>query len=276
MKFLNLFNMKLIVIISTLIVCVNLSAQKEQAFRSKWLDNSTGTSAPSVSDYLSAKNGAVLYCLSNDDKNLYVNVRFTESIEQAKVLQIGLIVWVNTDGKSRKMTGIRYPIGAKFSGLQDQNNAFNQATPLSMANTIELIGFKDVETTRFPSNNTDNFRGFVKYDNDGNLLYSMTVPLSKLPAGSKSSDGKTVPMNLAIEYGAPPEMGEQSGRPSGYTPPPKIMGERNSRGGGGGGGRGGSRGGSAGGEAPKSTPNGQDTPKPVIIWMKNIILSEKM
>jgi uncharacterized membrane protein YgcG len=271
--------MRLFVTISVLIVCMNLNAQKEKFFASKWRENSPESTPPAASDYVVAKKDVFLYCLSNDDKNIYVDAKITESIEQNKVLQMGLTVWINTDGKSRKLIGVRYPIGAQYSRGQGrrgegQGNSLVQPSPLAQANTIELVGFKDVETTRFPSNNPDNFRGFVKYDNDGNLLYSLTIPKSKLPAGGKNKDGSMMPMNLAIEYGAPPAM--DSGRPSGYTPPPKIQGERRSGGGGGGGGRGGSMGGGApGGGTPGGNSNAQNAPQPVTFWMKDIKLAEK-
>lgn len=271
--------MKSFITILALIVCLNLTAQKEKYFTSRWLDNSSGSAIPASSDYVSAKKGVVLYCLFNDDKNIYVDVKITESIEQNKVLQMGLTLWINTDGKSRKLTGIRYPIGAQNSRGQGRrgegqgNSILNQTSPLAQANTIELIGFKGVDPGRFPSNNADNIRGSVKYDNDGNLLYSLTIPISKLPAGGKSSDTGVSPLTLAIEYGAPPSMGGQS-RPSGYTQP--------SGGGGRSGGRsgGGSRGGSSGGEAQGGgTPGGgastQNAPQPVLIWIKNIKLAEK-
>jgi hypothetical protein len=271
--------MKLVVTISALIVCLNLSAQKEEPLRIKWHDNSSGTSVLSSSEYVSAKKGMVLYCLTNDENNIYVDIKITESIEQNKVLQMGLILWVNTDGKSRKILGIRYPIGAKFSRQnmgRGESQGLNQESPLSLANSIELIGFKDILPNKFPSTNSDNFRGFIKYDSDGNLLYSMTIPISKLPAGDKTSEGKTFPLNLAIEYGAPPQYVSQSGKSSGYTPPPKITGSRGrSSGGSGGGSRGGSGGGSTGGRTTANASGSQDVPKSEIIWIKNITLSER-
>jgi hypothetical protein len=272
--------MKLLVTIPVLIVCLNLNAQKEKFFTSKWRDNSSGSATPASSDYITAKKGVFIYCLSNDDQNIYVDAKITESIEQNKILQMGVTLWINTDGKSRKNTGIRFPIGAQYSRGQGRrgegqgNNILNQTTPLAQANTIELVGFKDVETTRFPSNNPDNIRGVVKYDNDGNLLYSLTIPKSKLPAGVKTKDGGVTPMTLAIEYGAPPSMG--SGGPTGYTPPASRGGSGGgSRGGSGGGSRGGSGGGgSMGGGAPGGSGN-QNYPEPVTIWMKDVKLAEK-
>jgi hypothetical protein len=271
--------MKSFITISALIVCLNLNAQKEKYFTSKWLENSSGSAVPASSDYISAKKGVVLYCLSNDDKNIYVDVKITESIEQNKVLQMGLTLWINTDGKSRKLTGIRYPIGALYSrgqgrrGEGQENNILNKVTPLSQANTIELTGFKDVEAKRFPSNNPDNIRGSVKYDNDGNLLYSLTIPVSKLPAGSKSADTKVSPLTLAIEYGAPPSMGGQSGGPSGSGTPTMGVGRSRGSSPSGSGSRGG--GGAPGGGVPGGGASAQNAPQPVIIWIKDIKLAEK-
>lgn len=282
--------MRLLVKILALIVCLNLNAQKEKFFSSKWRDNNSESFTPASSDYIPAKKGVVLYCLSNDDKNIYVDVKITESIEQNRVLQMGMTVWVNVDGKSRKITGIRYPIGAQFSRGpgrrgESQNNILNRISPLAQANTIELTGFKDVDKNRIPSDNSDNIRGYVKYDNDGNLLYSLTIPLLKLPAGFKSPGNSISPMTVAIEYGAPPSMGEQSGRPSDFSS--SSVGGGRSGGGRSGGGGGGSRGGGGGsrvgsmaGGAPAGGASGgytgaQNVPSPVLIWIKNIKLAEK-
>jgi hypothetical protein len=269
--------MKLFIAISAFVVCLDSSAQKDQVLACKWLDNSSGTASPLASDYVSARKETFFYCFSNDDKNMYVDIKITESIEQSKVLQMGLILWVNTDGKSRKITGIRYPIGAKnlrtIRGRGEAQSILNQETPLSLANTIELIGFKDIGPNRIPSNNTDNFRGWVKYDNDGNLLYSMTIPLAKLPAGTKSSNGKASLMNIAIEYGAPPQMGNSQSGFSGSSGGGRSGGGGGSRGGGGGSRSGG--GASSAGGPPGASAGAQDLPKPVLIWVKNLALAEK-
>jgi len=273
--------MKLLVTITVLILCLNLNAQKEKYFSSKWRENNSGTIAPASSDYIVAKKGVFLYCLSNDDQNIYVDAKITESIEQNRFLQMGMTVWVNTDGKSRKVTGVRYPIGAKYSRLQikpgevQERNISSLTSPLAQANTIELIGFKDIEVTKFPSNNTDNVRGFVKYDNDGNLICSLTIPKSKLPVAGKNKDGSVIPMNLAIEYGAPPLTSGQSGGNYEYAPLSHGGSRGGSRGGGGGGGGGHSMGSSAPGSGPSGNASTQKAPEPVTIWMKDIKLAEK-
>jgi hypothetical protein len=272
--------MKLVILISAFVLCLNLNAQKEQNFVCKWRDNSSGQILPSTGDYVSARKETLFYCLSNDDKNMYVDIRFTESIDQSKVLQMGMVLWINTDGKSRKKTGVRYPIGAKFSkpgrGRSESQQVLKAETPLTLANTIELTGFKNVVPNRFPSNNSDNFRGSIKYDSEGNLLYSMTLPLDKLPEGGNRSDGKVSLMNIAIEYGAPPQIDSQSNRQSDTSSPSSESGgSGGGRRGGGGGSRGGGGGGGRMGGAPSSMSDSQDVPKPVLIWVKNIALATK-
>jgi hypothetical protein len=272
--------MKVLISVSFLLISLNLSAQKENMITCKWNDGSGGSSFPAASDYTSIKKGQVLYCISNDDRNIYVDMKVTESTEQNKILQMGMVLWVNNDGKSRKVNGVRFPIGAKFSrsrngnGQGQGNNPYEQATPLSLANTIELIGFKDILEKKFPSNNTDNIRSVIKYDNDGNLVYALTLPLSKLPVVARNTDGKAFPLNLAIEYGAPPEMEASSGKPAGYTPPPShpVNGGSGKSGGGGGGG---ARGGSGGSSRTAGALNNEDVPKSVIIWLKGVNLAEK-
>ena len=279
---LNLKDMKSVSSLLALIVCLNLNAQKDKKVTSNWFEGSPGTLSPAVSNYVSARKGAVLYCIFNDDKNIYFESKITESIDQNKILQMGLTLWVNTDGKSHKINGIKFPVGAKFSrefirqNAGQQNNPLVRVTPLSVANTIQLVGFRDVEEKRFPSDNTDNIRGSVKYDNDGNLLYSLIIPRSKLPAAVKSKDGKDVPITFAMEYGAMPAEG---GRPGGQMGDAPSSGGGGRSGGGGSGGRsGGGRsggGGSIGGgdrTAASQNPNASES---VIIWIKDIALVEK-
>lgn len=263
--------MKFIVTLFTLAICISISAQEKNSFSSKWRNSSSEEFKLPDSEYMVAKKGKVLYYLSNDDKNIYLDLKITETPEQIRILQMGLTVWVNTDGKTHKEMGIRFPIGTMFSRGRggNTNSIINPPTPLSQANTIELFGFKDVKITRFPSDNTDNIRGKVKYDNDGNLLYSLIIPLLKLPFTNNPSGAGQMPFTLGIEYGAAPTFGDQAG-PSGGMPSRGGGGERSGRGGGG------SRGGSGGmaGGARRNAASTQISP-PVLIWMRNINLTEK-
>lgn len=267
--------MRLIVLFLTMFVCLDLIAQKENFFASKWRNNPDQDLQVALQEYSSAKKGKVLYYLSNDEANVYVDMKIIETLEQNRILRIGLTVWLDMDGKTRKTMGIRYPIGSQYSRGRGQGGvgtARTTVSPLSQANTIELIGFKDVEATRLASDNPDNIRGSVKYDQEGNLLYKLVMPLSKLPLKNNAPGQGLMPFSIGIEYGAPPTFTGQGG-PGGGAGAGGMSGGSGGRSGGGGGSRGG--GGGAPGGGGGASAGGQSTDPPVIFWMKNVKLAEK-
>jgi len=266
------------------ILSFNLNAQKGNPYESIW-DNSEGTELKIPADKFSYfEKGKIYYCILNNSEKIFLYIKVEDSGVQNRILKQGLTVWINMDGKSTKDIGIRFPIGSQYSGSRSRpdmpaarvNPDGSLVTPLSLANTIELIGFKSEERTRFPADNADSFSGSVKYDSDGVLLYRMVMPITKLPLrNSKGQDG-TMPFSLGIEYGAPPQMSGQGGtggqRPA--TGPPSASG--GSRGGSSGGGRpgGGTSGGRPGGGSQGSgSMASQNTTSPVSTWIKNIKLA---
>lgn len=275
-------HMKSLTVILAIILCVNLNAQKGKFFNSKWRSNPTEDLKLSSSDYQSYNKGKFLYYLSNDNENIYVDIKITESLEQNKVLDMGITVWLDMEGKTRKKLGIRFPIGAKYSSpAKNTNNTGNLTldpdSPLAKANTIELTGFQDAERKRIPSNNADNIRASIKYDNDGNLIYHLLIPLSKLSMRNDSSGKGAMPFTMCIEYGSPLVVA----RPGGTSQSAGIPSASGRSGGGkGGSGGGGGRGGNMSGGRPGGGGSGfgggpQPTVRPSLIWIKNIMLSSK-
>lgn len=270
--------MKTLAVITMLFICTLLNAQKDNSFTSNWRTALPGELKLAESEYKSKSK--VLYYISNDEQNIYVDLKIKKKSEQDLILKMGLTVWIGMGDINSKTTGIRYPVGSQFSsGL---------GTPLSMANTIELIGFKDVQMSRFPSDNNDNIRGAVKYDYDGNLYYYLVVPMTKLPGHNIGAGTDQIPFSMGIEYGAPPANSRQTGVQrtqyvsSEIVAVPVDPGQRtNAAGGGsrGGGSRGGSRGGSSGGGMAQgggtSRPGSNPGVAPAMIWIKDIKLAVK-
>ena len=91
----------------------------------------------------------------------------------------------------------------------------SEETLISLANTIELIGFTRENERRFPSENADNCSGYVKVDNQGVLHYKMVIPITKLPVRNSKDASGAMPFNLGVEYGAVPI--------SGSSKPPVIV-----------------------------------------------------
>jgi hypothetical protein len=171
-----------------------------------------------ISDYKPLRKSGLLYYLSNDSENIYADIVFSIAAEQNMILRYGFILWINMDGKSMKKMGIRFPVG---SHNQPGNNRYAQTgnektrdvfqgNLLTMANTIELIGFTNESERRFSSDNPDNFRGYVKFDDRGALIYRMVMPLTKLPVRNTKEGEGIVPFTLGLEFGFSDEKGKST------------------------------------------------------------------
>lgn len=273
--------MKTLIFILSLLICTSLNAQKGSLNESRWHLNDEVQS----SDYQPI-NKAKLYCfLSNDNDNIYIDIKIADAGVQNRILKEGLIIWINMDGKSAKKMGVRYPIGSQNPVGRNKpdysENTTNQdrslVSPLSLANTIELIGFINEEVRHFPSQNSDNFRGSVKYDKEGILYYKMVMPIAKLPVRNSKQGNGAMPFAIGIEYGSSTSVNKSGNQMS--PPPSSSFSSGGSRGGVSGGGRsgGGGRAGRGGGipanAAETSSNSDQPAITPVLKWIKDIKLS---
>lgn len=271
--------MRPIVTFIALVLLLNAYGQDEKSYQSHWRDANTNTFKIPDESYGFFKKGNLLYYISNDKDNLYIDIKIKDSGVQYKILQEGLTVWFNADGKQHKEVGIRYPIGAKFTkepGIRG-SGASVSASPLAMANNIRLIGFPGPESNMIPAKNTDDFGGSVEYDKDGNLFYTLRMPISKLLFITAEGGSGIEPSSIGIEYGGMPEMGNKSrGQPSSQISTGMPSGGRSGGGGGGrsgGGGRGGASGGSLG--AGPTAPPAPATEVSKLIWIKKVSLAEQ-
>ncbi len=273
--------MKIPLLILSLFVCVGINAQKGNLNLSKWhVSNEV-----KASDY-QLINKVKLYCfLSNDNDNIYFDMKVEDAGVQDRILKEGLTIWIDVDGKSEKKMGVRYPIGSqnpvgrkKPDHSENTNNPDGSlVTPLTLANTIELIGFINEEVRHFPSENADNFRGSVKFDKEGIFYYKMVMPIAKLPFRNSKQGNGAMPFTLGIEYGLIPP-GNKSGNHM-SPPPPSISRSGGSRGGSSGSGRSGSGDRSVrSGDIPDNSTGTrsnsyQPVKKPVLNWIKGIKLA---
>lgn len=204
--------MRLLITLFLFSLCININAQRGKLILSSWKENEEIGSSIPADNYSYCKKGKVYYSISNNSDNFFLDLRIEDKRVQNIVLEKGLTVWVNMESKLNKTMGVRFPIGSQYSGSKSDRNLTNInensdktiATPLSQANMIELIGFISEETRRFPADNYDNFRGSVKYDDNGYLNYKLLMPIAKLPVrNSKDGDG-AMPFSLGLEFGASP------------------------------------------------------------------------
>lgn len=198
--------MKLTLLIVSVVFGTVSYAQNGNSVISRW-HNSDDVE---MSDYQFVRKTGLSFYISNDIDNIYLDLKFDKPEDQKMILKEGLIIWISMDGKPVKNLGVRYPTGPQKSGsrkfaINPESNAVpkdDTESLVSMANSIELIGFISEQERRFPSQNADNFRGSVRYDK-GILFYRMIMPLAKLPVRNSKGGNGAMPFTLGIEYGFP-------------------------------------------------------------------------
>jgi hypothetical protein len=206
--------MKSSILILSFFVCSGLNAQKENLNLIRW----HASDKVEASDYQLIRNSD-LYCfISNDNDNLYFDVKVKDQGTQNRILKEGLTIWISMDGKEEKKMGVRFPVGSQNQGAHrktdhQENNSVpdgNPVNPIALANTIEIIGFTTEQQRHFPSDNHDSFRGSVKCDEAGILYCKLVIPIMKLPVRNTRAVNGAMPFILGIEYGYLPVMNKQA------------------------------------------------------------------
>jgi hypothetical protein len=162
-----------------------------------------------ASDYQLIRKEKLYVFLSNDNDNIYINLKVEDQAVQERILKEGLTIWINMDNREIKQLGIRFPIGSQNQashrkGESHESNPAggNSVSLLSMANSIEIIGFTWEQERHFPSENADNFSGSVKFGEKGILYYKMLMPLARLPVRNARAGHGAMPFTMGIEYGS--------------------------------------------------------------------------
>jgi hypothetical protein len=198
--------MKSSVWIFSFILCSGLNAQKGNLNLSRW----------HVSDKVDASEFQLirklkLKCMiSNDKDNIYIDMKIEDHEVQDRILRQGLTIWINMDGTEMKKMGVRFPLGSQNQGDRRKadhsenksNSDGGDVNLVLLANTIELKGFTNEEQRHFPSDNHDNFRGSVKFDEAGIFYYELVMPIAKLPVRNSRGGHGAMPFTLGIEYGS--------------------------------------------------------------------------
>ena len=233
-----------------MVLCSGLYAQKDKSYHNHRHEAGIDDFKSETAEFQYSEKGKFTYCISNDKENIYVDLRFIDKNVQRQVLRSGVTVWINTDGKASKKMGVRYPVRAQNPGgrggpgnrnmqnpaeIQNLQNAQNQqnaqgdpnmpqkgAAPGGMGNMpdmnvmnasmIELIGFSEIDSKTISNLESDSFKGSVRTEKNGNLLYELIIPFSKLPAINDQPGKKNIsPFILGISYQSVPTMGGPSG-----------------------------------------------------------------
>jgi hypothetical protein len=196
--------MKSSVLIFSLFISCGLNAQIKDLNLSRWHLKDL----VKESDYMYLRKAKLYYSFSNDYDNLYIDIKVEDRNVQSRILKEGLTIWMNFDGKDIRNLGVRFPLGNQGSRRKadshDNSSATNENSVnlLTLANTIELVGFINEQQRHFPSDNHDSFRGSVIIGEGGILYYKLIIPIVKIPVRNSRVGHGVMPFAIGIEYGS--------------------------------------------------------------------------
>ncbi|UOE47869.1 hypothetical protein MTO98_26005 [Mucilaginibacter sp. SMC90] len=234
-------------------------------------------------DALQAYNKAtqLYYTISNDDHNLYLAIKSTDQTNSRKIVAGGISFTINTQDKKKSddayvltfpmvnAAGMRNQFHQRGGGPGGQRQALDSAAiadmrkqALAAAKEISLSGFKDIADSVISIYNEYGIKAAVSYDNNGNFVYELGLPLKLL--GIVPGEAKEFAYNLKVN-------GIRFGNRGGGADNGNEGGNGGNRGGfGGGGGRRGGGGGFGGARAGGGGTDMQSLMSPTDFWGKYI------
>ena len=141
-------------------------------------DDSDWESAISFFD----EDSGLMYSIANDEENIYILVKATAEAAMTKFTMGGVEIWISTDGKEKRKTGIKYPIPlsweerfASRSNNVTREDRRRQERERTYAN-MELRGFENIKDNSYKVDELD-----IKAEyngKNGNTIAEYKIPFS--------------------------------------------------------------------------------------------------
>jgi hypothetical protein len=171
------------------------------------------------------------YEIANDAENLYVLISTKDQLEQQKMIQGGMTVWINTkaDKTQGGAVGIGYPLDSRNDPDRNlmneaQPNRAPRSTTLQDKKAYALYGFgatSDVGNYDYADDsNAQGIKMRMDYNNTGELIYEAAIPLTTLYPGhnpTASYASKSVAVGIFVD-GLPPNANVPRGSGGGGGP----------------------------------------------------------
>jgi hypothetical protein len=196
----------------------------------------------------------IKYTLANDKENLYAAIRINDRLEQARVLNAGITISIDTHGKKKETFSMTFPLrypgtpAPAFTGFKDDGGEITKEEReeltrerITTLRSIKMTGFKDIENEMITTSNTYGIKAAIDYDADGNLVYEAAIPLKFFHADDITKNEWA--FNFKINGIQKPDHSAQNGDAQGGGGRGGMGGGGGRGGMGGGGGRGGGMGG---------------------------------
>ncbi|MDD2612240.1 MAG: hypothetical protein PHR38_05575 [Bacteroidales bacterium] len=186
------------------------------------------------------KKTSINYSIANDERNLFIIMRITNEAVQKLVIQNGLEVWINKQGKNKKVTGITFPLpmkkemkkaNAMLSGqkLPDRGQQFVMEMGMPLPNNeLTLKGFL-IDNGTQPTKNCP-VKVSLARDQSNCLIYELAIPFNTFYKEKLDQSDVKVKFSIGIivkgeettkgnEMGGMSGMGGPGGGPGGMGGP---------------------------------------------------------
>ena len=189
------------ILVLVLIVFLFTTCAKTPVYRSTW-QKDTKLIDGLITDWNCKmyynSDAKMMYGISNDLNNLYVNAKVTDQAVQKKILMAGLTFWIDTTGKKTEQLGIVYPLKGFMKNQKNRKTPANknmEKRPLKnaldynkindqFANNItelEMIGFTGTgKKNREINGRNKGLKVAIQFDEYQSLIYEASIPLNIL------------------------------------------------------------------------------------------------
>lgn len=214
----------------------------------------------------------------NDDVYLYLTMSSSDRRTMRQIMSLGLTVWFDPKGRSKKVLGIKYPSGGLDAGMRsrggrnrDSNGIPNWEAQIQALKEsqpwVEILGPDQDDLARVAVKNEGGIQVEIGASSYGQLVYELRIPLAQTPDNPYALDtspGETI--GIGIETGAIDRdalrsqrsgSGRRGGMPGVGLPGGGMPG-----------------GGMRGGDMRVGSP-GRQMPQPLKYWTKVTLASEK-
>lgn len=264
--------MKTLLLLAGFLASMPLSAQKDKAYKCHWHEQGIEDLNSPTAELEYSEKGKFTYLVSNDNENIYVDLRIADRNVQRQLMFSGISLWINTDGKKHRKSGLRYPVmaerrrGSVPAGAGARDNRM-------VADSLILVGLSDEDELKIAANEKGNYTASLKVQDIQPTFIKFVLPLEKLKALRESDSDLSV--LLGISYPEPVTGGMGPGAGAGGPPAGDMPAQ-----GGGGGRSGGGR--SGGGRSGGSMPRGSGMPSGgayssqplVLVWLDPLELAQ--
>jgi hypothetical protein len=168
-------------------------------------------------------NTKSIYAFANDSLNIYVMMKATDRIQQIKIIQGGMEIWIDPRLKKNKTIGIRYPIGGAAMQMPDGRGG-NQPGINEMRAQLkqqllkmELVGFRQGLNGVHNVYHGMQVKPVIDWDGQDHLIYELSIPLIALPMEARNGLAD-ISIGVFIKGLKMPEGFSATGRPGGVGP----------------------------------------------------------